>query len=300
MSSLLPSVFNKYKIPITIIAIFLLVLGVAAYFWASKNVYFRDGQIKTGNVIARVKGVAITDEDLVKFDKIYNALVKYQKQLDPKVEVPSREETLQALKEKIVIDIEAKSKKLVVSAEEIKNRNKSFNPAIYGLNEQEAEELAKLNITREKVQQALLTWKEAEFISLRFDVLPETHAPLTLDQWKGKAKEFFEIVKERFSKGEEVIELGKVLATNSEVLKYFPANAVQVKKMPEDKMQRQLNQITPQSNFPVEKHILKLKVGTNSEVWCSDTNDACYMIRVLAGNDGYEGTFKEWLKEQLK
>lgn len=296
----LPTVVSKYKIPLVVGVILLLVLGVAFYFWSSKNVYLRDGQVKTGNVIAWVKGIAITEEDLAKFDKINNALVRYQNTLDSKVKLPTKEETLQALKEKTVIDVEAKNRKISVSDKEVKDRTKPFNAAIYGLNKEEAEELSKINITREKVQKVLTTWKEAEFISLRFDVLPEDHAPLTLEQWKEKAKEFFEIVKERFSEGEDVSELGKALATDAKVAEYFPANAVQVKKLPTDSTQRQLNQITPQSNFPVEKHTLKLKVATKADVWCSDSNDACYLIRVLAGNDGYSGTFEEWLKEQLK
>ena len=47
----LPYLISRYKIPI-IAGILLIFFAGLLYFWASKNVYFQDGQLKTGRVIA--------------------------------------------------------------------------------------------------------------------------------------------------------------------------------------------------------------------------------------------------------
>jgi len=293
----LPYLISRYKIPI-IAGILLIFFAGVLYFWTSKNVYFQDGQLKTGQVIARVKGVAITEEDFVKFDKIYNAVVRYQQKNGPKVKVPSREETIEAIKEATVISIEAENKSISVSEKEIKSRLKSFNPAVYGLSSKEFTELIKMQILRQKLTDVLVGWREFGFVAIRFDLMARN---IDLSALKPKAQNILEKKKTVFNRGRSAASIAKEIRRDSSFIAVFSTSKlavspVQFKEPPKKGLGKIEGKTFAKSNQSLDKYVLNLTAPT-VKVWCPDA--ACYLIKVTAGNEGIYPSLQEWLDKEL-
>ena len=293
----LPYVVSRYKIPI-IAGILLIIFVGLAYFWASKNVYFQDRELKTGRVIARVKGIAITEEDLVKFDKIYNADARHQQRFDKKIKLATREKTIDALKETVLIEQEAKKEDIAVSAQESAAQMKSFNFAIYGLNQDEAKDLVEMQILRQKLTDTLVGWREFGFVAIRFDLMARN---IDLSALKPKAQNILEKKKPAFNRGASAASIAKEIRRDPSFIAVFSTSKltvspVQFKEPPKKGPGKTEGKTFAKSNQSLDNYVLNL-TAPSLKVWCTDA--ACYLIKVAAGNEGKYKSLQAWLDKEL-
>lgn len=277
------------KLLFLIILMILIALGIGYFFYSKKS--------PGSEVIAEVQGQKLTKQDLADFDRIYSAVNNYQRSATDSANLRSNKEPLDALIEQKIIEIEAKKKGINVSQEEINARKKPAGSQIlslYNWTEADYEKSLKNQILREKVEDVVTTWREAEFVSIRFDVL-ETRTP-DMNDLTHKAEKYLFEIRADFKNGRSVKDLAERLKNNQEVLKDFPINAIQHTIVPPDEQSKRLTRTTYNYPFAAELKILELKVPTTDEFWCA--GDACYLIRISAGNDGSYKTLNDFFEDQ--
>ena len=245
-----------------------------------------------------MKGVAITEEDLVKFDKIYNADARHQQKFDKKVKLATREKTIDALKEAVLIEQEAKERGVAVSAQESAKQMKSYKFTIYGLNQDEAKDLVGMQILRQKLTAVLVGWREFGFVAIRFDLMPRN---IDLSTLKPKAQNILEKKKAAFSRGKSAASIAKEIQGDPSFIADFSTSQltvspVQFKEPPKKGTSKTEDKTFAKGDLSLDKYVLNLSAPT-IKVWCTDA--ACYLIKVTAGNEGTYPSLQEWLDREL-
>ena len=260
----------------------------------------KESETPSSPVIATVQGRKITEQNLSDYDRVYNAALRYQQSQDSSISLASRDETLQSLIEATLIELETGRRGIIVSENEIKAR---MDPNLggfvlqYGWTEEDYKTKIRLDLLREKLEDVLTTWREAEFVAIRFDVFPEEHPNFTLEEFQAKATVFLESVRTDFSAGKSVKDIAGTLESRGDVRAVFPQNAIQYRAVPADSIQARLQRVVPGPELlSGDKHISEIGINSIDEIWCAQ--DACYLIRITAGNDGEYPTLKDWLNAQ--
>ena len=254
--------------------------------------------------VAEVRGRKLTETDLADHDRIYNAVRRYQQRQDQSVSLALKDEVLQDLIEVTLIELEVEKRGIKVSQNEIDERKISDAEGLlreYGWSEADYEKKIRNDLFREKLEDELISWREAEFVALRIDVQPEEDQNAPAEEFiatlKAKAKEVFELVRDDFAAGIPAADIAASLESNRNVIGVFPPNTIQYKHLGGDALVGRLQRVTNANAIsPVDKYILGLSVPTKAEVWCAD--DACYLIRVMRGKEGEFETFAQWLSQQ--
>lgn len=283
---------------LTVISIIVVVLAIIAAYFIPQFFYTSDDGLQIGKVIARVRGQAISEKQLASFDKIYNADARHQQKFDQKIQVPSREETIAALKEAVLIEIEATERKITVSDEDMAQRMKGYDFDLYGLNQNQARDLVKMQILRQKIIDVLVGWREFGFITIRFDLMPRN---IDLSVFKPKAKTILAEKKTAFNKGKSAAAIAKEIRRDPSFIADFSTSQlrvspVQFKEPPKKGASKTEDKTFAKADQSLDNHVLDL-TAPSVEVWCTDA--ACYLIKVTAGNEGKYKSLQEWLDKEL-
>ena len=281
-----------------IASIFFVLLVIIAAYFIPKYIYIQDGGLKVGKAVAWVKGQAITEERLASFDKIYNAQARHQQKFDKKVKLATREKTIDALKEAVLIELEAKERGVAVSAQESAKQMKSYKFTIYGLNQDEAKDLVGMQILRQKLTAVLVGWREFGFVAIRFDLMPRN---IDLSTLKPKAQNILEKKKAAFSRGKSAASIAKEIQGDPSFIADFSTSQltvspVQFKEPPKKGTSKTEDKTFAKGDLSLDKYVLNLSAPT-IKVWCTDA--ACYLIKVTAGNEGTYPSLQEWLDREL-
>lgn len=298
MWSKLPSLNSKYLVISLISLVVVIVVSILAVYFIPKFLYVGQDGLKIGNVVDRVKGQAITEEQLAKFDKIYNAQARYQQKFDKKIKVAGREEVLTALKEAVLIEQETKKRGISVSTQESAEQIKSFDFALYDLNKDQAKDLVEMQILRQKLTNVLVGWREFGFVAIRFDLMAQN---IDLSVLKPKAQTTLEKKKNAFNQEKSAASIAKEIREDPSFItdfstKKLAVSPVQSKEPPKSKKEKSEGKTVAKGTQSLDKYVLNLTAPT-IKVWCTDA--ACYLIKVTAGNEGKYKSLQEWLDKEL-
>jgi len=280
------------------LAIFLLLIASVA----ALSVYY----FQNRDIVARVGGVVLTTKDLEAHDRVYNGVLRYQKSVDESVSLASRKEVLDDLIKVTKIELEAKERNVYPRSEAIEEQKDKLAIRAggiiklealwprYGWTETDFTRSVQIDLVKQSLEGVLVAWREAEFIALRWDVLPDRDPDVSF--YKSQAQKLLKAKEAAFEAGQNIASLVNLCKQDKNILKYFPRHAIGSQQLANNSQLRQLQRTTSDKTNVLDKKILSMKVPTKSEIWCDE--DACYLIRVVGGNQGTFSSLEEWLKTQ--
>lgn len=338
-----PSKFNKIPILnknsrsffLFLVATVLIIGIVVMFFLFGDKVRQQIPEQGSGDdaVLIVVGGRSITEGDLKAYDLIYNGLARFQQFVDEEateaaeiVELAGRDEVLASLIRSIKIEILADREGVEVSEQDINAEIEKLggrdvleaNVSRYGWSFEDWNRSIELIIREQKLNDRLTFWREAEFLALRFDVLPIEVEENDVPEYQDNSRIVLNKVKEQFENGENVVELAQIILNDEIVKRDFAPIAVQYLELSDDPNIRRTQRFEKSITTPIgivtnkskpgdfeeptrleplrfEQHVLGMGAPTKSELWCD--LPACYLIRVLDGSEGGYDSLDDWLKE---
>ncbi len=289
---------GRHPIQTIALVVFLLLLalttGMAIYYYQNRN------------VVARVGDVVLTTSDLEAHDRVYNGVLRYQKSVDGSVALASRKEVLEDLIATTKLEIEARKRSIFPKKSDIEEEKDRISTKVggiaklkavwpkYGWTEVDFTRSVEIDLLKASLEKVLVVWREAEFVSLRWDVLADRNPNVSL--YRTKATQFLKAKEEQFAAGAEISALVNLCKEDKNILVYFPRNAIGSQQLANNPSVRELQKTTADKTNVLDQKILSMKVPTKSEVWCD--KDACYLIRVVRGNQGTYLSLEDWLAKQ--
>lgn len=258
-------------------------------------------------VITVIGGKSITEGDLKAYDLIYNAEAKYQQSATESAGLASRDEVLNSLIRATKIEILAQREGIKVTDQEIEAEIEKAggrdaleaNISRYGWSFEDWNAAREIIILEQKLNDKVLAWRLGEFVSVRWDVLSQKVEDSEIGVFQEKSKTALGKIDDRFEAGEDVSELALFLRAEPSVSVDFSPNAIQINKLDEDpRIQFLQRVIKPADNQEWQGHILSLEPKVQSDLWCSKF--ACYLTRVLDGNDSKYTNLNDYLNATIK
>jgi hypothetical protein len=297
----------KFNLPKSslILSLIILVIVVGLFFFFKNFTYYKNNQIHFGKPLLVVNGVALDEEDYKIYERILNGPKRYQQQYDKTIKLFTREEVLSELTKVTKMEVGAKKLNIYPTKEEIGQKkdllvkieggkekmaakNKTF-----GWSESDFDRFAQVELVKNKLEDTVVLWREMEYVSLRFDILPIKDPPLSF--YQPKAREFLSSKLEKFKNKISTKQIADELRNDPAVKAVF-YNAIGFVEAQKDPVLRRLQRVTAEKNLELDKHVLGLRLGTKDDLWC--TASACYLTRILAGNNGTYKSLEDWVAKQ--
>jgi hypothetical protein len=272
------------------------------------NLPSAQNQQKGDKVLAIVAGEKILQSDLDAYDLIYNAEAKYQQKVSTKsAELAPNDEVLMSLIRVTKIKIAAQKEGILVSDKDMEFEVKKgggqekiiANIKRYNWTFDDWKKSREMVLLEEKLSEKVSEWRLGEFVSVRWDVIPKKVEGNLIGVYQDKSKKALKIVEDRFSLGDDVEKLAVFLRSDESVLLDFTNNAVQFYKVDSDPQVKFMQRVVKaEKNFDWQNHVLALGPKIQSDLWCSEF--ACYLTRVLDGNNSKYNNLEDYLNAEIK
>ena len=265
------------KSTVILISSFLFVL-ILVFLWVfSHYSYFKNNQFHLGQPLAVVNGVALDQDDYKDHERLLNSQKRYQQKSDKTVKLFSEKEVTEDLIKVTKMEVQARKLSVYPTSTQIKEyKNEIIKNAgslervtavnkSYGWTESDFERNIFISVLKTNLENVVVLWREAESVSLRFDILPVKDPDLSY--YKPKAQEFLKAHQEEMGNNVPIKTIVDKLKADPAVTQVFP-NAVGYRELSSNLTLRRIQRVTKANTLSQDQHILGMKVPTKAEIWC--------------------------------